>query len=198
MKNNRTLFPPLFGDNSAGGGGGGSGNKIQLSELPEASLEYKDRIVQYIGATTGTLTNGYFYKCVEHTTTEGGTITVTYSWENIPVTPKETYNNIETVTAHYTIDNLNISTDDVVIIDEHFATSDTQKKIVNVKGTIYAGNYGEVGGNRFTIPIQCASEPSRLSCLLLVNADGELRILIVSTGGAYTVHKIDIEVEYYE
>ena len=85
MKNNRSLFPPLFGDNTSGGGGGGSGNKIQLAELPEASLEYKDRIVQYIGVTTETLTNGYFYKCVEHTTTKGETITVSYSWDNIPV-----------------------------------------------------------------------------------------------------------------
>lgn len=84
MKNNRTLFPPLFGEIPTGGGGGGSGSKIQLSELPEASLEYKDRIVQYIGATTETLTNGYFYKCVEHTTTEGETITVSYSWDNVP------------------------------------------------------------------------------------------------------------------
>lgn len=85
MKNNRSLFPPLFGEIPTGGGGGGSGNKIQLAELPEASLQYKDKIVQYIGATTETLTNGYFYKCVEHTTTEGGTITVTYSWDNVDV-----------------------------------------------------------------------------------------------------------------
>lgn len=91
MKNNRALFPPLFGEIPTGGGGGGSGNKIQLAELPEASLEYKDRIVQYIGATTGTLTNGYFYKCVEHTTTEGGTITVTYSWDNVDVMEKPTF-----------------------------------------------------------------------------------------------------------
>lgn len=81
-----TVRDQCFPDgNSTGGGGGGSGNRIQLAELPEASLEYKDRIVQYIGATTETLTNGYFYKCVEHTTTEGDTITVTYSWDNIPV-----------------------------------------------------------------------------------------------------------------
>lgn len=85
MKNNRSLFPPLFGEIPTGGGGGGSGNKIQLAELPEASLEYKDRIVQYIGATTEAFTNGYFYKCVEHTTTEGETITVTYSWDNVEV-----------------------------------------------------------------------------------------------------------------
>lgn len=94
MKNSRSLFPPLFGEIPTGGGGGGSGNKIQLAELPEASLQYKDRIVQYIGATTEALINGYFYKCVEHTTTEGETITVTYSWDAVDVmeipTPTQT------------------------------------------------------------------------------------------------------------
>lgn len=91
MRNNRSLFPPLFGEIPTGGGGGGSGNKIQLAELPEASLEYKDRIVQYIGSTTELLTNGYFYKCVEHTTTEGNAITVAYSWDNVDVMEKPTF-----------------------------------------------------------------------------------------------------------
>jgi hypothetical protein len=56
-----------------------------VTELPEAVLDEKDKIYQYIGSTTDTLINGYFYKCVEKTETEGGVITVTYEWENIPV-----------------------------------------------------------------------------------------------------------------
>ena len=83
MNNVRGLYPPLYGAPANGGGGGGG--SIQVDTLPEASLEYKDKIVQYTGATTATLTNGYFYKCVEHTETEGETITVTYSWDNIDV-----------------------------------------------------------------------------------------------------------------
>lgn len=82
MLNSRTLFPALF---KPAGGGGGSGQTIQVTELPDAVLAEKDKIYQYIGSTTETLTNGYFYKCVEHTTTEGEVITVTYEWENIPV-----------------------------------------------------------------------------------------------------------------
>lgn len=84
MNNVRGLYPPLYGATPSGGGGGG-GQHIQVDALPEASLQYKDKIVQYVGASTETLTNGYFYKCVEHTTTEGETITVTYSWDNVAV-----------------------------------------------------------------------------------------------------------------
>ena len=84
MNNVRGLYPPLYGATPSGGGGGG-GQHIQVDALPEASLQYKDKIVQYVGTTTKTLTNGYFYKCVEHTVTEGETITVTYSWDNIPI-----------------------------------------------------------------------------------------------------------------
>lgn len=83
MNNVRGLFPPLYGAPANGGGGGGG--SIQVKTLPEASLEHKDKIVQYTGATTDTLINGYFYKCIEHTVTEGETITVTYSWDNVPV-----------------------------------------------------------------------------------------------------------------
>lgn len=83
MLNNRTLFPALFG--TAGGGGGGSGQTIQVTDLPEAVLAEKDKIYQYIGSTTETLTNGFFYKCVEKTETVDNVITVTYEWENIPV-----------------------------------------------------------------------------------------------------------------
>ena len=132
MKNNRTLFPPLFGDTSTGGGGGGSGNRIQLAELPEASLEYKDRIVQYIGSTTETLTNGYFYKCVEHTTTEGGTITVTYSWDNVSVMDNglvlvkhEYIINLTGTNNWYTLD-ANITNENIdFVIGELLIVSDT-------------------------------------------------------------------------
>lgn len=88
MNNVRGLFPPLYGAPANGGGGGGG--SIQVDTLPDASLEYKDKIVQYTGATTETHTNGYFYKCVEHTETAGETITVTYSWDNIDVMEVET------------------------------------------------------------------------------------------------------------
>ena len=48
------------------------GKNAQFSTLPEPSASNVGQIVQYVGATTSGLTNGYFYQCKE----ESGT----YSW----------------------------------------------------------------------------------------------------------------------
>lgn len=57
-------------------GSGGS----QISTMPTASSECEDVIYQYIGDTTSSYTNGYFYKCVEDPNNVG-----TYIWENVSV-----------------------------------------------------------------------------------------------------------------
>ena len=85
MNNVRGLYPPLYGATANGGGSGGGGS-IQVDTLPEASLEHKDKILQYTGATTETLTNGFFYKCVENTT---------YDWEETEAS--ETYTEADTL-----------------------------------------------------------------------------------------------------
>lgn len=54
---------------------------IQISIMPTASADNVGEIYQYIGATTATYINGYFYKCVEDSTTTPST----YSWENVDV-----------------------------------------------------------------------------------------------------------------
>lgn len=56
-------------------------DKMQFSEMPTASANYLDKIVQFVG-TTGTYTNGYYYKCVSD-----GEATPTYSWEAQYVQP---------------------------------------------------------------------------------------------------------------
>lgn len=53
---------------------------IQKSTMPTASSTNLGAIVQYIGTTDSTYTNGYFYKCVSD-----GEETPTYSWQNISV-----------------------------------------------------------------------------------------------------------------
>ena len=46
---------------------------LQYSSMPTASAEYANKLVQYIGATTSSYKNGYFYRCVLNGST--------YSWE---------------------------------------------------------------------------------------------------------------------
>lgn len=53
---------------------------IQYSTMPTASNDNLGKIVQYIGTTNSTYTNGYFYQCVSD-----GQSTPTYSWTNINV-----------------------------------------------------------------------------------------------------------------
>lgn len=57
------------------------GQIIQVTTLPTASASELDKIYQYIG-TTGTYTNGYFYKCVSD-----GAASPTYSWTQVNVQP---------------------------------------------------------------------------------------------------------------
>ena len=54
--------------------------KTQFSTMPTASVDNVGQIVQFIGTTDSTYTNGYFYQCVSD-----GAVTPTYSWENIDV-----------------------------------------------------------------------------------------------------------------
>lgn len=37
---------------------------LQMSTIPSASVDYLNMIIQYIGTTSETYTNGYFYKCI--------------------------------------------------------------------------------------------------------------------------------------
>ena len=58
-----------------------TGQIIQVDTMPTASVDEVDRIVQFIGTTTTDYKNGYFYKCVEDSTTTPST----YSWEVVEV-----------------------------------------------------------------------------------------------------------------
>jgi len=56
------------------------GDKTQVNTLPQASASTVGMILQYTGADTSTLTNGYWYKCEAQ-----GTSPETYAWVNKPV-----------------------------------------------------------------------------------------------------------------
>ena len=62
--------------------------------MPEASVDNKGTIVQYIGDTNNTYTTGYFYQVVEETIiNEDGTETIIYKWEEI-IAPTSNFNEI--------------------------------------------------------------------------------------------------------
>ena len=56
------------------------GDMTQASTLPQASASTVGMFLQYTGADTSTLTNGYWYKCEAQ-----GTSPETYAWVNKPV-----------------------------------------------------------------------------------------------------------------
>lgn len=56
--------------------------KIQVAELPVASEDEEGKVYQYIGTTTGSLTNGFFYICQE---VSPATDPKTYEWVEKPV-----------------------------------------------------------------------------------------------------------------
>lgn len=62
--------------------GSGSGSSIQVTSLPTASVTELGNVYQYIGTTTASYTNGYFYKCISD-----GAVTPTYSWVQLNVQP---------------------------------------------------------------------------------------------------------------
>lgn len=55
----------------------------RVATMPTASADNLGDIVQYVGTTTASYTNGYFYKCVEDSSTNPST----YSWEQTNVQP---------------------------------------------------------------------------------------------------------------
>ena len=55
---------------------------IQVDTLPTASATEEGKIYQFIGTTTASYTNGYFYKCVSD-----GQNPATYSWTQVNVQP---------------------------------------------------------------------------------------------------------------
>lgn len=61
---------------------GGGGSSIQVTTLPTAAAAELGNIYQYVGTTTASYTNGYFYKCVSD-----GAVTPTYSWTQLNVQP---------------------------------------------------------------------------------------------------------------
>ena len=57
-------------------------DKIQVSSMPTASVDYLGKLVQFLGTTDASYTHGYYYECVSD-----GEATPTYSWQQTNVQP---------------------------------------------------------------------------------------------------------------
>ena len=67
--------------------------KIQVNALPAATAATRGQIVQYIGATSGNVENGYFYECTEDPNTPGS-----YIWVQKNIQPdKDTIIQVDTM-----------------------------------------------------------------------------------------------------
>ena len=104
----------------------------QFTTMPTASVDYVNKIVQYVGSNTQTYTNGFWYKCVSD-----GAASPTYSWEkvdvnfidgeltvndltqfkNIPLIPTGTYVNVLSKKTKYLItDNPSTTIESIFVI----------------------------------------------------------------------------------
>lgn len=116
-------------------------NTIQVDTLPAASAELNGVIVQYVGATTSDLINGYFYRCngstwSQHNTQPIPTVNViddttasaskTYSSNKITtlLSGKANTSAIPTATSDLTNDSDFVSDSNYVHTDNNFTNSD--------------------------------------------------------------------------
>lgn len=106
--------------------------KMQYDELPEASEDYLDKIVQYIGVTDDGIINGHFYKCVSD-----GEQDPTYSWEEAEVqTPTEIPDTIPVVTiTHEDVEGFDTGIDGVNPYEALYAQDGTTIKGYNIAMT---------------------------------------------------------------
>lgn len=101
--------------------------------MPTAAVGYLDKIVQFVGTTDATYTNGYFYKCVSD-----GDPTPTYSWVRVDVQPGSSY------TAGTGID---ITSNAISVINPIIAERDGTKQNPSVTSTTgFAAGYWAVAG----------------------------------------------------
>ena len=71
-----TAETPVYKYNVLGGKLSGYQTKMQMAVLPAAAAEIEGVIYEYIGITTASLTNGYFYQCIEDPENAGSYIWV--------------------------------------------------------------------------------------------------------------------------
>lgn len=94
----------------------------QVKTFPVASADYEGQILQYVGVTDSTYTNGYFYKC-----TAQGTSPETYAWVQTDTQPA---GSAYTAGTGIDITNNVVSVDNTVLVNNQTGASS-----VNIKGS---------------------------------------------------------------
>ena len=143
---------------------------IQKSTMPTASSTNLGTIIQYIGTTDGTYTNGYFYKCVSD-----GEETPTYSWQNISV--QSGGSGQSAITQNTYIKDLSPGV---------YLCTKSYNLYLGSSTTYYIGGYGllEVSaGNNNAINFTFTTNDGRY---YYVNADSELNSGNITTGTIIT------------
>lgn len=108
---------------------------IQYSTVPTAASSLVGKIIQYIGATDSSYTNGYFYKCINN----GGT----YTWENIDV---QTNNGGGTGGASILLKTISDTAPTTGLAEDDKYYSITNNKIYTYDGSVWnEGETPEVG-----------------------------------------------------
>ena len=77
--------------------GSGGGQSIQYDSMPTASSSLEGRIVQYTGVTDTDYTNGWFYECIEDTTTTPSS----YEWVRVELSDLMPASDMSEVVDHY-------------------------------------------------------------------------------------------------
>lgn len=106
---------------------------VQYSTMPTASESLLGKIVQYVGTTDSTYTNGYFYKVVSDEEE-----TPTYSWENVQVQESGgTTQNFKYIQSNYSVSN-------GTAFDQTFPVGDTLINTNNASYSFINGSYAFV------------------------------------------------------
>lgn len=119
---------------------------LQSSEMPNADIDHLNQIVQFIGSTTSTYTNGYWYKCVYDSDND------TYLWTQVNVQPHITVDSALSDTSENPVQNK-------VIYD---ALDDKADKVTSATNNDFAtldtnGNLIDSGINKDIIPSSAAT-----------------------------------------
>lgn len=116
-------------------------DKIQVTTMPEASIDLLNKVIQYIGVTTQDYIHNYYYECISD-----GESTPSYSWQQTNVQPSSSS---ESSNGGHTIENsegTDLIQRDTLQFGEGFKAEDdsTNEKTVISPNVMQSGDMDDV------------------------------------------------------